>query len=92
MISLLMNLGTFLATVAAAPKMVAVLRNRNRLKGFSVSGILMKMAAIFSFTAAQAMLGIWLSCAFNLALLAYNAVKLYYVLKCDARGSVEVRL
>ena len=87
LLEIFMNTGTLLSTAASVPKMVAVLRNRDRLAGFSVSGIIMKMAAILAFTASQAILGIWLSVAFNMLLLAYNAVKLYYVWKCRSGKS-----
>jgi len=81
-LSLLMNAGTFLSTAAAAPSMIAVLKNRNRLKGFSLSGTLMRIAAISCFTVGQAILRIWPSVILDILLVIYNLIVLFYVWRC----------
>jgi len=82
MISLLMNLGMLLVTAASIPSMLAVLKTRDNLKGFSVMGVVVNAIANVCFGLAQAMLGIWLSAALNLVVLAYTLVLLFYVWRC----------
>ena len=82
MIAELMNFGMLLITAASIPSMIEVLKTRNELRGFSVTGIMVGIVANVCFGIAQVMLGIWLSAFLNLVVIAYNLVLLFYVWRC----------
>lgn len=82
MISALMNIGMLLITAASIPSMLAVLKTRSDLKGFSIMGLVVNIVANICFGAAQMMLGIWLSAVLNMVVLVYTLVVLFYVWRC----------
>ena len=82
MLSILMNVGTLLTAVAALLSMIAILKNRNKLKGFSVWATILRLIAISCFTGGQIILKVWLSAILDVLLIVYNLVVLYYVWRC----------
>ncbi len=70
-INMALNVGNFVNIIAILLMMRAIIKDRNILKGFSVSGTLLTIVAILSFQTAIYLMGNYLSFGLGLVGLAF---------------------
>ena len=84
-VTVLMNVGTMLSLISTIPQFIAVWKNREALRGYSVSGSLLLTLAMTSFGSAFVFMGNWFSFLCNVPIAIFWAIACFYSYKSQVK-------